>query len=360
MLTSNRGYENNDMGGEKMITYVTGDLLQSEAQCLVNTVNCEGYMGKGIAYQFKLAFPENNIDYVKACKAGKLHIGTLHYYYEKGKIIINFPTKDKWRAKSKIEYIETGLDQLIILIDRLKISSIAIPPLGSGNGGLRWPEVKQLIEKKLSLLPTNSQIDVYIYEPSKNYIATPALEPQLSLSALVLMQIKLHLHKFNRLRLQKTAYFMDVFGQQEYFHFEKHKFGPYDHAIEGISKKIKEFQQYYNVSSTSEAYEIAYKKLTSETVNTKLNSLIPFIEQAANYVNEITSDSNLECVATLLFLLQINGPTTEDKLIKDFQAWSEDKAKRFSKESIANGINYLYETGLIEKTLIGYSLSLQK
>ena len=68
-----------------MITYVTGDLLQSEAQCLVNTVNCEGYMGKGIAYQFKLAFPENNIDYVKACKAGKLHIGTLHYYYEKGK-----------------------------------------------------------------------------------------------------------------------------------------------------------------------------------------------------------------------------------------------------------------------------------
>ena len=80
MLTSNRGYENNDMGGEKMITYVTGDLLQSEAQCLVNTVNCEGYMGKGIAYQFKLAFPENNIDYVKACKAGKLHIGTCLLY----------------------------------------------------------------------------------------------------------------------------------------------------------------------------------------------------------------------------------------------------------------------------------------
>ena len=103
MLTFNRGYENTDMAGEKMIIYVTGDLLQSEAQCLVNTVNCEGYMGKGIAYQFKLAFPENNIDYVKACKAGKLYIGTLHYYYEKGKIIINFPTKDKWRAKSKIE-----------------------------------------------------------------------------------------------------------------------------------------------------------------------------------------------------------------------------------------------------------------
>lgn len=130
-----------------MITYVTGDLLQSEAQCLVNTVNCEGYMGKGIAYQFKLAFPENNASYVRACKNGTLHIGTLHHFQEKGKIIVNFPTKDRWRAKSKLEYIEIGLDQLFDLIEELNISSIAIPPLGSGNGGLVWSDVKQLIEK---------------------------------------------------------------------------------------------------------------------------------------------------------------------------------------------------------------------
>lgn len=339
-----------------MITYVTGDLLQSEAQCLVNTVNCEGYMGKGIAYQFKLAFPENNLDYIKACKTGKLRIGALHYFQENGKIIINFPTKDKWRSKSKIEYIEAGLDQLVILIDSLKISSIAIPPLGSGNGGLRWADVKQLIESKLSSLSANNLIDVFIYEPSKNYIATPAVEPHLSLSALVLMQIKLHLRKFNRLRLQKTAYFMDIFGQQNYFNFVKHKYGPYDHAIEVISKKIKEFQRYYNVSSTLEAYEIAYKKLTSEAVNSKLKTLIPSIEKAAKYVNKISSDADLECIATLLFLLQTNGPTTENKLIEEFQSWSEDKAKRFSEEAIISGINYLYETNLIEKSLIGYSI----
>lgn len=340
-----------------MITCVTGDLLQSDAQCLVNTVNCEGYMGKGIAYQFKLAFPENNIDYVKACKTGKLHIGTLHYYLEKEKIIVNFPTKDKWRAKSKIEYIDVGLDQLIILIERLNICSIAIPPLGSGNGGLRWADVKQLIFKKLSPLSAGKQIDIFIYEPSKNYAAIPASEPQLSLSALVLMQIKLHLRKFNSLRLQKTAYLMDFFGQQPYFHFEKHKFGPYDHAIDVISKRIKEFQQYYNTGSTSEAYELAYKKLTSEAVDAKLNALIPLIERSAHYVNDISSDSHLECIATLLFLLQTNGPTAEDQLIQDFQAWSEDKAKRFSRGSITDGINYLHETGLIQKTLIGYSIA---
>ena len=99
-------------------------------------------MGKGIAYQFKLAFPQNYNDYVKACKSGTLRIGTLHYYQENDKIIINFPTKDKWRANSKLEYIEAGLDKLIILIRKLGISSIAIPPLGSGNGGLRWADEK--------------------------------------------------------------------------------------------------------------------------------------------------------------------------------------------------------------------------
>lgn len=339
-----------------MITYVTGDLLQSKAQCLVNTVNCEGYMGKGIAYQFKLAYPENNSDYVKACKTGKLHIGTLHYYREKGKIIVNFPTKDKWRAKSKLEYIDIGLDQLLILIDRLKIDSIAIPPLGSGNGGLNWGDVKNLIEKKLSPLAARNQVDVIIYEPSKNYVSTPVTEPQLSLSALILMQIKLHLNKFNRLRLQKTAYFIDFFGQKNYFHFEKHKYGPYDHAIEVISKKIKEFQCYYNVSSTSEAYEIAYKKLTSEAINSKLAVLLPIIEKATDYVNKIDSDKILECIATLLFLLETNGPMSENNLIEGFQSWSEDKARRFSESEIKDGINYLYSTGLIEKSLIGYSI----
>ena len=88
-----------------MLTYTTGDLLKSDAKALVNTVNCEGYMGKGIAYQFKLQFPENNISYINACKNGNLKIGTLHYYKEKEKLIINFPTKNKWREKSRMEYI---------------------------------------------------------------------------------------------------------------------------------------------------------------------------------------------------------------------------------------------------------------
>ncbi len=152
-----------------MFHYVTGDLLKSEAQCLVNTVNCEGYMGKGIAYQFKLAYPSNNASYVKACKNGKLKVGTIHSFTENNKVIVNFPTKDKWRANSKIEYIDLGLDKLNKFIVDKKISSIAIPPLGSGNGGLMWHDVKPLIESKLDAI--SDDIDIYIYEPSKGYVA---------------------------------------------------------------------------------------------------------------------------------------------------------------------------------------------
>lgn len=150
-----------------MFHYVTGDLLQSSAEALVNAVNCEGYMGKGIAYQFKLQFPETNAAYVKACKNGELLPGKLHYFRERGKLVINFPTKNKWRAKSKLEYIEGGLYALIDLIGDMGIQSIAIPPLGSGNGGLNWDDVKQVIARQLE--PVSSLVEIFIYEPSKNF-----------------------------------------------------------------------------------------------------------------------------------------------------------------------------------------------
>jgi len=312
-------------------------------------------MGKGIAYQFKLVYPKNNEEYVKACKTGALRIGKLHYYEEKGKIIINFPTKDKWRANSKMEYIEKGLDELVLLIKKLSIKSIAIPPLGSGNGGLIWLEVKKLIEQKLSEIPNS--VDIFIYEPSMNYVAKAAVEPKLSFVALVLMLIKLNLNKFNKLRLQKTAYLVDVFSEQKYFDFKKHKYGPYDYSISIVSKSIKEFQQFNNVKSTSEAYKIAYGKLISESVDNKLKLFTPYIELASDYVNKIDSDSELECITTILFLIEKNNSLTEESIVSEFKAWSKDKANRFSIKDILNGVNYLYDTRVIDKSLTDYYIS---
>ena len=337
-----------------MLFYTTGDLLQSNADALVNTVNCEGYMGKGIAYQFKLQFPDNNVDYVKACKSGQLKPGKLHYFRERGKIIINFPTKNKWREKSKIEYIETGLDELLILIGSLNIKSIAIPPLGSGNGGLIWANVKEVIIDKLQAI--SADVDIYIYEPSKNYSSLPVQEPKLSASALVLMEIKHQLHQFDKLRLQKAAYFVNVFSHRKYFDFSAYKYGPYDHSIDVISQKIREFQKYHKTQTTEEAKSILYNKIVSESVNNTINDLFVPIQKACNFVNSINDDHELECLSTICFLVEQTGSMTPEDIITGFKNWSEEKAKRFSEEEILNGIQKLYAIGIIEKSLIGYHL----
>ncbi|MDZ5003293.1 Appr-1-p processing protein [Clostridium perfringens] len=339
-----------------MLIYTTGDLLKSNAKALVNTVNCEGYMGKGIAYQFKMKYPRNNEDYVKACKNGSLTVGKMHYFNEDGKIIINFPTKNKWRAKSKIEYIESGLNALVKLIFQLNITSIAIPPLGSGNGGLIWADVKALIEKKFELLP--EYIKVFIYEPSQNYKAIPKEEPKLSMSALVLMEIKEYLNKFDTLRLQKTAYFMNLFLGEQYFRFKREKYGPYDNSIAIISRKIREFQDYHNVKDTKIAYDILYKKLVSRNIDNKLSELELDIKKASNYVNSIESNHDLECLATILFLIQENTFLSEEEILIEFKSWSEDKAKRFSDNDILNGINRLLMDNIIAPNLTGYTLNL--
>lgn len=337
-----------------MLFYTTGDLLQSNAEALVNTVNCEGYMGKGIAYQFKLQFPDNNVDYVKACKSGQLKPGKLHYFREREKIIINFPTKNKWREKSKIEYIETGLDELLVLIGNLNIKSIAIPPLGSGNGGLIWTNVKEVIIDKLQAI--SADVDIYIYEPSKNYSSLPVQEPKLSASALVLMEIKHQLHQFDKLRLQKAAYFVNVFSHRKYFDFSAYKYGPYDHSIDIISQKIREFQKYHKTQTTEEAKSILYNKIVSESVNNTISDLFVPIQKACDFVNSINDDHELECLSTICFLVEQTGSMTPEDIITGFKNWSEEKAKRFSEEEILNGIQKLYAIGIIEKSLIGYHL----
>src|SRR5437660_209111 len=148
-----------------MVQLQRGNLLEADAEAIVNTVNTVGVMGKGIALQFKEAFPENFKKYVDACKAGRLIPGKLlitHEHTLKGdKTIINFPTKTEWFKKSNYSYIESGLQELAEVIKRERIGSIAIPPLGCGNGGLQWSRVKTLIEKYLGTLDAH----ITVYEP---------------------------------------------------------------------------------------------------------------------------------------------------------------------------------------------------
>lgn len=149
-----------------MIELTKGNLLTAETDALVNAVNCVGVMGKGIALQFKQAFPKNFSQYKQACDAGKVRPGRMFVTSDSSSVnpryIINFPTKRHWRDKSLIEDIEIGLKALTIEIKRLKIRSIAIPSLGCGNGGLLWSQVKPLIEDAFVGLP---DVRVLLFEP---------------------------------------------------------------------------------------------------------------------------------------------------------------------------------------------------
>ncbi len=150
-----------------MIELGKGNLLKADVEALVNTVNCVGVMGKGIALQFKQAYPENFKAYEKACRAGEVRPGKMFIVptniMQNPKFIVNFPTKRHWKGNSKIEDIKSGLTALIQDVQDLGITSIAIPPLGCGLGGLRWSEVKPLIEEAFSSVPS---VKVLMYEPA--------------------------------------------------------------------------------------------------------------------------------------------------------------------------------------------------
>lgn len=153
-----------------MIRYTQGNLLEANVDALVNTVNTVGVMGKGIALMFKERFPKNMELYAKACKAGDVVIGKM-FVTQTGELmgakwIVNFPTKQDWRAKSKMKWVEDGLVDLRHFIIENKVGSIAIPPLGAGNGGLEWEAVKPKIEQALDDL---EGVEIWVFEPTPKY-----------------------------------------------------------------------------------------------------------------------------------------------------------------------------------------------
>ena len=150
-----------------MIKFAKGNLLEARVEALVNTVNTVGVMGKGIALQFKGAFPAMFRDYAMACKTGDVRLGKMHVFDLGGlagdrRWIINFPTKGHWRERSRLTDIEAGLEDLVDTVRRLEIRSIAIPPLGCGNGGLNWADVRPRIEAAFVRSP---DVNVFLFEP---------------------------------------------------------------------------------------------------------------------------------------------------------------------------------------------------
>lgn len=222
-----------------MIKHSHGNLLTAPVQALVNTVNTEGVMGKGIALQFKIAYPRMFKAYEAACKRGEVKLGHVHVFDLGGLVdghrwILNFPTKGHWRSRSKLSDIASGLDDLIRIVRELGIQSIAIPPLGCGNGGLDWSDVRPLIEQAFAPL---TDVEVQIFAPAGTPDAAvmpigtdrPKITP--GRAALISMMDRYQaglLDPFlSLLEVHKLMYFLQEAGQPLRLNYEPRLYGPY-------------------------------------------------------------------------------------------------------------------------------------
>ena len=200
-----------------MLNYIKGDIFESEARALINPVNTDGIMGKGLAYQFKKKFPKNFIMYSEKCSNGSLNIGTpLIWTDENNKIIINFPTKKSWKENSKIEYIQVGLKKLAELLIELNIKSVAIPPIGAGNGKLDWESVLKEIEKFEKDISKND-IDIFVYVPTSDVFKLSRGHYLLTFALLEMYKQGLTKSEINDLVFQKIIFLGD---KDNYFKFK--------------------------------------------------------------------------------------------------------------------------------------------
>lgn len=220
-----------------MIKLTQGDILKTDAEALVNTVNCVGVMGRGIALQFKKAFPDNFKAYATACKAhqvqpGKMFVHNLNRLYNP-RFIINFPTKRHWKNQSRIEDIQAGLSDLITVIEQQNIREIAIPPLGCGLGGLNWQDVKPLITQAFQAVP---EVNVLLFEPAGAPQAAAMIRqgtaPKMTLGRAALLGLmRRYLSAvmdpaITLLELHKLMYFMQEAGEPLRLTYQKRFMAP--------------------------------------------------------------------------------------------------------------------------------------
>lgn len=327
-----------------MIHFIEGNILESNAQALVNTVNTMGVMGKGIALQFKKQFPYNYKLYKEICEKNELHVGQLLVTEEDSllggrKIIINFPTKTNWRLPSEYEYIESGLEELKRVIHERKIESIAIPPLGAGNGGLDWQRVKKMIIESLSQI----NCDIYLYEPTKaikevlnseRVKLTPARAMLLS----VLFEMVRQGEFVSEFAAEKAAYFLQRFGatKELKLDFKPNFYGPYSGKVRhvlyylngsyimGYSSKDKKPFDELSLIMDSE-YEVQMYLNQPENQSFKL-----IAEKTKNFLKGYYSPFGLELLSTIDFIMSEKQKFSTEEILEELENWSDRKRTLFA------------------------------
>lgn len=329
-----------------MIRTVKGNMLDAPVEALVNTVNTVGVMGKGIALQFKESFPDNFAFYAKAVKAGEVQPGRMLTFeslrMDGRKFIINFPTKTDWRRPSEYAFIESGLQDLVKVISEHGIKSIAIPPLGCGNGGLDWTRVRDMIVHAMDSVP---DLEVMLFEPDDRIRLRLAMESSPKEVKLTPAKAML-LHALVRYEASgedaclfaanKLAYFLQAFGAQLKLRFVRHLYGPYSNQIDHLIYDLEGRFISGNAQRQAKAFDplkINYDMLAEiETyLDEKVDSSLRHsLHRLIDFIKGFESPLALEALATTHSVLQDNPESTPVEVFREIQQWNDRKRKLFS------------------------------
>ncbi len=332
-----------------MITFQRGNIFDSPAVALVNTVNCVGIMGKGIAHQFARAYPGMHAAYMKDCKQGLVQLGEVRAYREGKKTVINFPTKGHWRAKSRLEDIKKGLFDLRRHLLAERVTSVAIPPLGCGNGGLEWADVRAIIESILDV-PELASTTIYVFEPAGDFPSPVAKAPRLSLGHFILVALTDGLKVKKGLQLHKSAYWFNVYLGSPYFKFVHHKYGPYAPSLGPMTSAIRDYMDFCKIDNRTLLDDAVHRALAGREVD-KLLAWTPHIASAVAICNRYAD--HVEVLATTHAVIREGGPLDRASVVERFFAWSEEKA-RFTPSHVDDALKLLSSESLIDLELQGY------
>ena len=346
-----------------MLELKRGNLLEEKTEALVNTVNCVGVMGRGIALQFKRAFPENFKQYQKACKNGEVKPGQM-FIVDMGvllnpRYIINFPTKRHWRQKSRVEEIQAGLVALVEEVKAHKIKSIAIPPLGCGNGGLDWNDVKPLIVQAFEAL---SDVEVILFEPAgapaSNKMPIRTSRPSMTAARAALIKaFELYAsagYRAGRIEIQKLAYFLKVAGEPalQKLNYRKHIYGPYsndlDHAVGRLEGHY--IRGYGDGSSRAQVYVLPEGHKAAEDYLSKERFASRYLERVSELIEGFETPYGMEMLATLHWVAQEEPRAAQncEVAIAQVQDWNERKRKLFKPGHLQTAWQHLKRLGWLD------------
>lgn len=329
-----------------MLRYAQGNLLDAPAEALVNTVNEVGVMGKGIALMFREGYPEASAEYERAAKAGLVKVGTVLAVPNRRLVgprwIIHFPTKKHWRHPSQLEWIRAGLRDLVRVIREKDISSIALPPLGCGNGGLNWELVRREIEAAAAHVPN---VDVVVFPPTREYQTPPKrdgveeLTPARALIAELVRRYAVLGLECTNLEVQKLAWFLDrsiaSLGLSDplRLEFAANKYGPYAdrlrHLLNGLDGSYLHCQKRLSEAGPQDLiwFEDAKRTRLEEFLRSEQAAVFrPALERTSTLIDGFESPLGMELLATVDWLLQKGAEPTIASIRERLADWPGGRA----------------------------------